>query len=171
MMKKYLLAFVLLCLTSTAQAGVYVSGGGGVGFGFTSKTADRNTELKYDNSSVSTVAAGYAFPVVRFEVEGLHNKSNMKNKDRSMTANLVFANAYARIPFIGLYAGAGVGYGSVKHKKTTVYQGMLGLEYGVSIIHLGMEYRHFQSSKKIKQSNEISDLSIDALLLKLRLEF
>ena len=169
--KKYFLALTFLFLTSVAQAGVYVSGGGGIGFGFSSKTADQNTELKYDNSSVSTAAVGYAFPIVCFEVEGVHNKSNMKNTNRSMTANLVFANTYARIPFIGLYAGAGVGYGSVRHKSTTAYQGMLGLEYGIGMVHLGMEYRHFQSSKKIREANEISDLSIDALLLKLRLEF
>ena len=170
-MKKYFLVFIFLLLTSTAQAGVYISGGSGVGWGFNSKTADQNRELKYDNSSVSSVAIGYAFPVVRFEAEGLRNKTNMKRTDRHMTANMAFVNAYARIPVLGLYAGAGVGYGSVKHKKSTVYQGMLGLEYGIGMVHLGAEYRHFQNSKHIKTFNEISELRIDALLLKMRLEF
>ncbi len=170
-MKKYLSVLIILFLTSTAQAGVYVSGGGGVGWGFNSKTTDQNIKLKYDNSSVATAAIGYAFPVVRIEAEGLHNKSDMKNADRQMKANIGFINAYARIPVLGVYAGAGVGYGSVNHKKTSVYQGMLGLEYGIGIIRFGAEYRHFQSSKDIKGFNETSELRIDALLLKLRLEF
>ena len=170
-MKKYLLALAFLFLTSAAQAGMYVSGGIGWSFNNDSKTIEQNTRFRYDNSSLISAAVGYAFPIVRVELEGLYNKSDMKNADRHMTTKAAFVNAYARIPLIGVYAGAGAGYASLKNKTTPVYQGMLGVEYGLSIVNLGLEYRHTQSSKDVKKFNEKSDLRNDALLLKLRLEF
>ena len=88
-----------------------------------------------------------------------------------MTTSAAFINAYARIPFIGLYAGAGAGYAYIKNEKTPVYQGMLGVEYGLGIINLGAEYRHTQSSKDIKKFNETSELRDDAVMLKVRFEF
>ena len=170
-MKKYLLALAFLFLTSTAQAGVYVSGGLGWTFNNDSKTTGQNTRLKYDNASLISAAVGYAFPIVRVELEGLYNKSDMKNEDRHMTTGAAFANAYARIPLIGLYVGAGAGYASVKNEKTPVYQGMLGVEYGLGIINAGIEYRHVQSSRDIKKFNEKSELRSDSLMAKLRFEF
>jgi len=170
-MKKYLLALAFLLLTSTAQAGMYVSGGIGWNFNNDSKTTVQNIRFKYDDSALLSAAVGYAFPVVRVELEGLYNKSKMKNVDDHMTTGAAFINAYARIPVIGLYAGAGAGYAAVKNKKTPVYQGMLGVEYGLGFVNLGAEYRHTQSSKDVKKFNEKSELRNDALLLKMRFEF
>ncbi|MBR4126961.1 outer membrane beta-barrel protein [bacterium] len=171
-MKKFLLASAFLFLTSTAQAGMYVSGGIGWNFKNDSKTTDlQNISFKYDDSALLSAAVGYAFPVVRVELEGLYNKSDMKNVDSHMTTGAAFINAYARIPVVGIYAGAGAGYASVKSKKTPVYQGMLGVEYGLGFVNLGVEYRHIQSSKDIKKFNEKSELRNDALLLKMRFEF
>ena len=171
-MKKYLLALAFLFLTSTAQAGVYVSGGLGWSFNNDSKTTNQNAvRLKYDNASLVSAAVGYAFPIVRFEIEGLYNKSDLKNFDGHMTTGAAFANAYARIPLIGLYVGAGAGYARVKSENTPVYQGMLGVEYGLGVINLGVEYKHVQTSKDIKKFNEKSELRSDSLMAKVRFEF
>jgi len=170
-MKKIFLILAFLLLTSTAQAGMYVSGGFGWSYNNDSKTTFGNADFKYDNSSLLSASVGYAFPIVRVEIEGLHNRTKMKKADRHMTTDAAFVNAFARIPVIGLYAGAGAGYASVKSKTTPVYQGMLGVEYGIGIINLGLEYKHIQSSKDIKKFNEKSDLRTDTVLLKIRLEF
>ena len=170
-MKKILLTLAFLFLTSTAQAGMYVSGGLGWNFNNDSKTTFLNADFKYDNSSLLSAAVGYALPIVRFEIEGLHNRTKMKHADNHMATNAAFVNAFARIPVIGLYAGAGAGYASVRSKTTPVYQGMLGVEYGIGIINLGLEYKHIQSSKDIKKFNEKSDLRTDAVMLKVRFEF
>lgn len=170
-MKKIFLILAFLLLTSTAQAGMYVSGGFGWSYNNDSKTTFGNADFKYDNSSLLSASVGYAFPIVRVEIEGLHNRTKMKKADSHMTTDAAFVNAFARIPVIGLYAGAGAGYASVKSKTTPVYQGMLGVEYGIGIINLGLEYKHIQSSKDIKKFNEKSDLRTDAVLLKIRLEF
>ena len=170
-MKKYLLAMFFLFSTSTAQAGMYISGGIGWSFNNDSVTVDQNVRLNYDNAALISAAVGYAFPIVRFEVEGLYNKSDMKNTDRHMTTGAAFVNAYARIPLIGVYAGAGAGYASVRNEKTPVYQGMLGVEYGLGMINAGMEYRHVQSSRDVKKFNEKSELRSDSLMVKLRFEF
>ena len=170
-MKKILLALAFLFLTSTAQAGMYVSGGLGWNFNNDSTTTIRNADFKYDNSSLLSAAVGYAFPIVRFEIEGLHNRTKMKHAGNHMATDAIFVNAFARIPLIGIYAGAGTGYASVKSKTTPVYQGMLGVEYGIGIINLGLEYKHVQSSKDVKKFNEKSDLRTDAVMLKVRFEF
>jgi len=173
-MKKYLLALAFLFSTTTAQAGVYVSGGIGWSFENDSKTImnQNAVRLKYDNASLISAAVGYAFPAIfRVEVEGLYNKSDVKNFNGHMTTGAVFANAYARIPLIGVYAGAGAGYATVKSKKTPVYQGMLGVEYGLGMINLGVEYKHVQTSKDVKKFDEKSELRSDSLLVKVRFEF
>ena len=170
-MKKYFLALAFLFLTSTAQAGMYISGGLGWTIHNDSTTVSPNTRLKYDNSSLYSAAIGYAFPIVRVEAEGLYNKSDTKNANRHMTTNAAFINAYARIPLLGFYVGAGAGYASVKNEKTPIYQGMLGVEYGLGMIYLSGEYRHTQSSKDIEKFNEKSEMRNDILMLKVRFEF
>ena len=170
-MKKILLALSLMFLTSTAQAGMYISGGFGRNFNNDSKTIFQNDAFKYENANMVSAAVGYAFPIVRVEIEGLRNSPKMKKDTTHLQTKAAFVNAYARIPLIGVYAGAGAGYASVKNKTTPVYQGMLGVEYGIGLINLGVEYKHVQSSKDIKKFNEKSDLRTDAVLLKLRLEF
>ena len=98
-------------------------------------------------------------------------KNKMKESSNHMTVGGSLANVYAHVPLLGLYVGAGGGCASVRNKSTPVYQGMLGLEYGLFGLNLGIEYRHLQSAKEIKKFQEESTLRIDAFLLKLRFEF
>lgn len=172
-MKKWLLATTFMFLTSAAQAGVYVSGAIGYQFNNASKTTFQNVKYKYDDAAMLTGAVGYAFPIVplRVEVESLYTKSDAKDRQGHMTSYGLMANAYFRIPLVGLYAGAGAGYASVKNEKTPLYQGMLGLEYGLFGLNVGLEYRHMQTSSDIKKFNEESSLRNDLVMLKLRYEF
>ena len=137
------------------------------------KTTRNGIKNSYDNSAFYSGAVGYALPVLplRAEIEGLYSKSNIKDAPGHMTVYGVLANAYARIPVLGLYAGAGAGYASVKNKTTPVYQGIAGLEYGLFGINLGIEYRHLQAGKDIKSFNEKSRFRTDVLMLKARFEF
>ena len=173
-MKKHLFFLFVLFLSSTAQAGVYISGGTGWNFHNDSKTDLRNVKYEYSSSSILSAAVGYAFPAVplRAEIEGLYNKSKMREgMDIHMPTRAALANLYVRVPIIGLYAGAGAGYASVRREKTPVYQGMLGVEYGFFGLNLGLEYRHLQSSKDIKKFQEKSSVRMDAFMMKLRFEF
>ncbi|MBR1777244.1 MAG: hypothetical protein IJ752_01495 [Alphaproteobacteria bacterium] len=173
-MKKYLFTFIFLLFSSAAQAGMYLSGGIGLDFHNDSKTVYQNARYKYDTAAFYSGAIGYALPVipVRVELEGIYNKSNLKNTNNGhMETYGALANAYVRIPLLGLYAGAGGGYVSVRHKTTSVYQGMFGVEYGLFGLNFGIEYKHTQSSKDVKRFAEESSLRADVLLLKLRFEF
>ena len=173
-MKKIFLALALVFFSSVARAGVYVSGGMGWNFHNDSKTEIGNIRYKYDSSSLLTAAVGYAFPVVpvRAEIEGVYNKSKMKDvTDVHMPTRAALVNLYVRVPVAGLYAGAGAGYASVRSKTSPVYQGMLGVEYGLFGLNLGLEYRHLQASKDMKKFQEESLMRLDAFMLKLRFEF
>ena len=178
-MKKWFLAIALLFVTSAAHAGMYVSGSLGYQIHNDSKTnalnptTFQNVKYKYDDAAMVTGAIGYAFPVVPFrvEVESLYTKSDAKDVKGHMTSYGLMGNAYFRIPLVGLYVGAGAGYASVKNEKTPLYQGMLGLEYGLFGLNVGLEYRHMQTSSDIKKFNEESSLRNDLVMLKLRYEF
>ncbi|MBO4521303.1 MAG: hypothetical protein J5787_08875 [Alphaproteobacteria bacterium] len=173
-MKKYLLALVcFLFASATAQAGIYLSGGIGLNFHNDSKTTYQDIRYKYKPSTLLSGAVGYAFPVVpvRLEIEGLYSKSRMKDINDHMITGGAAANVYAQIPLLGLYVGAGGGYASVRKKSTPVYQGMIGVEFGLFGVNLGIEGRHLQSSKNIKKFQEESSFRADMMLLKLRLEF
>ena len=178
-MKKWLLATALFFLTSAAQAGMYVSGSIGYQFNNASKTnfmdpmTMQNVKYKYDNAAMVTGAVGYAFPIMPFrvEIESLYTKSEVKEKQGHMTSYGLMAYAYFRVPLIGLYAGAGAGYASVKDERTPLYQGMLGVEYGLFGLNIGVEYRHMQSTKDVKKFMEESSLRNDLIMLKARYEF
>lgn len=171
-MKKLIFTAVFILLSSAAQAGMYVSAGIGLNIN-DSKTTQNGIKNDYDNSAFYSGALGYALPVLplRAEIEGLYSKSKIKDAPGHMTVYGVLANAYARIPVLGLYVGAGGGYASVKNKTTPVYQGIAGLEYGLFGLNLGIEYRHLQSGKDIKDLNEKSRFRTDVLMLKARFEF
>ena len=173
-MKKVISAIILLTFSSTAQAGMYVSAGLGLNVN-DSQTIENGIKSDYDNSAFYTGAVGYALPVlpVRAEIEGFYNKSKMEEDATGghMTSYGALVNVYGRIPVIGLYAGAGAGYASVKSKNTPVYQGMIGVEYGLFGLNLGIEYRHLQSSQDIDNFNEKSRFKTDVVMLKARFEF
>ena len=174
-MKKYLLLLAFLLSASTAQAGMYISGGIGESVDNNSKTTrqdqNRNDNARYDNASMVAAAIGLATPVARLEVEGLYNKSDMKNGARHLTTGAAFVNAYAQIPVVGVYAGAGMGFAFVKNERAAVYQEIFGFEYGMEVIFLDMEYKHIQTRKDVKEFNGRSGLSIDSFMMKLRIEF
>lgn len=199
-MKKILLATVSLLFTvSAAQAeGFYISAGTGINInGSSAKTLTGNGEIKnrYDNSPIYNVALGYDLPFLplRIEAEGLRTTADVKTPinvggtwlqgKETMTVNALMANAYVRIPLIGLYAGAGIGYGKVKGEKTPLYQGMVGVEYPIFVLplHIGVEYRHTRSAKdfnEITSFNSFDDFTsakstfkADAIMVKARIDF
>lgn len=171
-MKKLIFTAVFVSFSFAAQAGMYVSAGIGLNIN-DSKTTRDGVKNDYDNSAFYSGAVGYALPVLplRAEIEGIYSKSNIKDAPGHMTAYGVLANAYARIPVLGFYAGAGAGYASIRNKTAPVYQGIAGLEYGLFGLNLGIEYRHLQSGKDIKKFNEKSRFRTDVLMLKARFEF
>ncbi len=171
-MKKLIITAAFFLFSFTAQAGVYVSAGIGLNIN-DSKTTRNGIKNDYDNSAFYSGALGYALPILplRAELEGFYSKSNVKEASGHMTAYGALANAYARIPVLGFYVGAGAGYASVRNKTTPVYQGIAGFEYALFGLNLGIEYRHLQSSKNIKKVGEKSRFRTDALMLKARFEF
>lgn len=173
-MKKVLAALSVLALSATtAQAGVYVSGG----YGYISNSSDVKTAItkqEFKNTNLYSAAVGYDFPVapLRAELEAFYTRASAKRQnDDHMKTYGAMLNAYARVPVIGIYGGAGIGYGSVFEKKTSLAQGMLGVEYGFSVINVGVEYRHTQSIGSPKRKNADIDYKTDALMLKVRLGF
>ncbi len=199
-MKKFLFAAaaVLFFSASAARADFYISGGLGINVNDSSvKTLFDGGEIKdrYENSPVYALALGYDLPFLplRFELEGLRTSSDVKtpvnvgglwmSKTETMTVNAAMANAYVRIPFVGLYAGVGAGYGKVMGETTPLYQGMIGVEYPILILplHVGLEYRHIQAVndfKEITSFNSINDFTsakskfkADAVMIKARIDF
>lgn len=172
-MKKVLTALAVLTLSTTAaHAGVYVS----AGYGYVSNSSDVKTAVakqKFKDTNIVSGAVGYDFPVVpvRAELEGFYTRAAAKGADDRMKAYGAMLNGYARVPLIGLYGGAGIGYGSVFHKSTPLAQGMIGLEYGFAVVNVGLEYRHTWSTGSAKRRNADIDYKTDAVMLKLRLGF
>ncbi len=199
-MKKIFLAAVVAVLFSAtaARADFYLSAGVGLNINDSDlKTFTDSDELKsrYDNSPTYSLALGYDIPVipVRVEIEGFRTQSDVNApvkwgnswlmKNETMTVNAAMANAYVRIPVFGLYAGVGAGYGKVEDEKTPLYQGMIGLEYGLPVVplHVGIEYRHIQAVNdfdEIKAFDSIRDFTrssskfrADVLMAKIRFDF
>lgn len=199
-MKKLWLAAVaaLLFSASAARADFYLSAGAGLNInGSDLKTFTDKDELKsrYDDSPIYSLALGYDIPVipVRVEIEGFRTESDVSAPVKinnqwmlvndTMTVNAAMANAYVRVPIFGLYAGVGVGYGKVEGQKTSLYQGMIGLEYGLPVVplHFAIEYRHIQAVDdfdELKQFDNIHDFTkssskfkADVLMAKIRFDF
>lgn len=199
-MKKLFLAAVVAALSfaSPVRADFYLSAGVGLNINDSDlKTFTDSGELKdrYDNSPTYSLAIGYDIPVVplRFEIEGFRTQSEVNApvkwgnswmlKNETMTVNAAMANAYVRVPVFGLYAGVGAGYGKVEDEKTQLYQGMIGLEYGLPVVplHFAIEYRHIQAVDdfdEIKAFDSIRDFTkssskfkADVLMAKIRFDF
>ena len=162
-MKKVLTALAVLTLSTTAaQAGSYIS----AGYGYISNSSDIKTAItkqKYKDTNLYTAAFGHDFAVLPLRAE--------LEADNHMKAYGAMLNGYARVPLIGLYGGAGIGYGSVFNKSTPLAQGMVGLEYGFAVVNVGLEYRHTKSVGSAKRKNADIDYKTDAVMLKLRLGF
>ena len=198
-MKKFLLATIaVLFSASAARADFYLSAGAGLNINDSDlKTFTDKDELKnrYDNSPMYSLALGYDIPVipVRVEIEGFRTQSDVNApvkwgdtwllRNETMTVNAAMANAYVRVPLFGLYAGVGAWYGKVKGEKTPMYQGMIGLEYGLPVVplHLAIEYRHIQAADdfdEIKSYRSLHDFTrssskfkADVLMAKVRFDF
>ncbi len=164
--------FLCLCFFSTfAKADIYLSGG--FGKNFNENTAIKSTQtFTYDNEAFYSGAVGYAFPLipVRAEIEGLYSKEDSKTTSESMNIYSLLANGYVRIPLVGLYAGGGLGYASIDNKKTPVYQGMFGVEYGLLGANVALEYRHFESTKELSTFRG-NPYEADIIMVKFRYEF
>lgn len=166
---------VPFCLSAVAaDAGTYVSAGLGVNVNNSRTEYDSGRKDKYDNAAFYTAAVGYDVPVlpVRAEIEGLYSRSDLQESARGkMTTYGTAANVYVKIPVVGLYAGAGAGYASIRHEHAPFYQGMIGVEYGLFGLNLGLEARHIQSDGAIKSERERTFFRSDVLMLKARYEF
>ena len=154
---------VPFCLSAAdAKAGAYVSAGLGVNV--------NNSRTEYDSGRKDR----YDVPVlpVRAEIEGLYSRSDLQESSLDkMTTYGGAANVYVKIPLAGLYAGAGAGYASVRHEHAPFYQGMIGVEYGLFGLNLGLEARHVQTGGAIKGDREKTYFRSDVLMLKARYEF
>lgn len=166
---------VPFCLPAAdAKAGAYVSAGLGVNVNNSRTEYDSGRKDKYDNAAFYTAAVGYDVPVlpVRAEIEGLYSRSDLQESSLDkMTTYGGAANVYVKIPLAGLYAGAGAGYASVRHEHAPFYQGMIGVEYGLFGLNLGLEARHVQTGGAIKGDREKTYFRSDVLMLKARYEF
>ena len=172
-MKKVLTALTVLALSTTAaHAGSYIS----AGYGYISNSSDVKTAIikqKFKDTNLYSAAFGHDFAVVplRAELEAFYSRAAAKRADDHMKAYGAMVNGYARVPVIGLYGGAGIGYGSVFNKSTPLAQGMVGLEYGFAVVNVGLEYRHTKSVGSAKRKNADIDYKTDAVMLKVRLGF
>jgi OOP family OmpA-OmpF porin len=150
------------CCEAHGQDGPYVSvKGGWTGTDNHSyNTGAGRASTKLDNGQIMSGAVGYKYGVMRYEVEGIHQASDVKShtiagtprggSDGKTQTDAAMANAYVDLgTYIGLkpYVGAGLGYSRVKYKNYSssstgpflndsdnamAYQGMAGVSYDIT---------------------------------------
>ncbi len=158
-MKKILLGLMILCATVSANAGVYVQGGMGIGI---------------DSDRSISAAVGYEFDFLvkpRAEIEYLYTRAHYDGHKSDL--NAAFANAYLTIPFVPLvdpYVGAGIGRARLNHDDSAVAQGIAGLEFELPVLPLsiGAEYRYLKLFDKTNSSKKYDD---NLFLVKLKYAF
>ncbi len=180
-MKKYVYAFIITALLSTAlptSADFYAGAGLGGSFNGGSATTD-GIRSAYKNTPAYSVFGGYELPLpildIRGEVEYLHAKPNVKY-GRSRKLDGLMLNAYGVIPFVPLidpYVGLGIGKVRFDHTNSFAVQGMIGAEYELPIapITVGAEYRYFKVNETTGKIHSPSKYHTNILMMKLKYLF
>ena len=191
-MKKLLSGLIVILFSATAAnaSGFYISGG--IGMNYNSgdvknvvNGAGTNVKESYKAAPIYGLGLGYDLPVLPFrgEIEYVRATNDINRtlasllnpnfSPKDITLEAVTANIYARVPIFGVYAGIGGGQGRLRGKTIPVYQGMVGIEFGVPVLpmHIGFEYRRVQAGQDAKTLNSKYEFKSNSVMLRARIGF